>query len=233
MTKPRRLALGVGAAGLACAAAALLLHGMGRWLAAWTALACLLVAAAYHWNWPGIYGKRQGRLVAWRLAPVLPFLLAFWTALRGIRAWRRAPPFDRVAPGIYVGGRIAPALLPPDVSLLVDFTSEYSEPQALRRHPGYRSLPVLDGHVPPDESAFLSLLDELAEAPGAVFLHCEAGVGRAPVAAALLLLRRGLAPDPASALEMVRKRRPVARPTRSDHAFVERIAERIRARRET
>lgn len=232
MTKPRRLVLGIGAAGLACALGAFLLAGALRWLAAWTAAACLLVAAAYHWNRPGVYGKREGRLVAWRMLPVLPFLLAFWAAMRGIRAWRRAPAFERVAPGIYVGGRIAPGSLPSDVAIVADLTSEYSEPAALRRHPGYRSLPVLDGHVPPDEGAFLSLLDELARAPGAVFLHCEAGVGRAPVAAALLLLRCGMAPDVSSALETVCKRRPVASPTRSDRVFMERIARRLSARAE-
>jgi hypothetical protein len=230
MTKPRRLALGIGAAGLACAASAWVLAGPARWLAAWTALACLLVSAAYLRNRPGVYGKRDGRLVAWRSLPVLPYLLAFWAALRGIRAARGLAPFDCIAPGIYVGGRIPADALPGDVALVVDFTCEYSEPEGLRRHPGYRFLPVLDGHVPPDEDAFLRLLDEMAETPGGVLLHCEAGVGRAPTAAALLLLRRGISEDLPSALERIRKARPAAGPTRSDLRFMERIAARLAAR---
>lgn len=232
MTKPVRLAIGIGAAGLACAGAAALLAGPARWLAAWTALACWLVAGAYALNRPGVYGKRDGRLVPWRVVPVLPYLLAFWAALRGIRAARRLAPFDRIAPGVYVGGRIPADALPGDVALVADFTCEYSEPAALRRHPGYRSLPVLDGHVPPDEEAFLGLLEEMAETDGGVFLHCEAGVGRAPTAAALLLLRRRIVSDLPSALERIRKRRPAAQPTRSDLRFMERIARRLAARRD-
>ena len=47
MTKPRMLALGIGTAGAACALAGWHAAGWGRWLWAWTALACFLVTGAY------------------------------------------------------------------------------------------------------------------------------------------------------------------------------------------
>jgi protein-tyrosine phosphatase len=231
MTKPVKLAAGIGLAGSVCAALAVALPVGPPWrgLAAWTALSCGMAAAAYTWNRPGVFGKRDGRLVWWRTLPTLPYLVAFWIGCACIRAWRGLSPYDRVAPGLYVGGRVEADALPRDVALVVDLTCEYAEPASLRRHPGYRSLPVLDGHVPPDEDALLALLAEMdAAAPAGVYVHCESGVGRAPTAAALLLMRRGVADDPDSAIELVRKGRPRANPTLSDRRFMARVAPRLR-----
>jgi len=230
MTKPQKLCLAIGAASVACALGAVWLGGLAGLLLGWTALSCALAARAYAGNRPDLYGKREGRLRAWRLIPLLPFLVAFWIGCRLIRQVRHLPDLDRVAPGLYVGGRIRPSELPPDVQLIVDLTSEYSEPRDLRRHPGYRCLPLLDGHVPPDEGALLALLEEMAATPGAVFVHCESGVGRAPTLAALLMIRRGVVPDAASAIELLAKQRPGIHPTRSDFAFMERLTPRLRAR---
>jgi len=47
------------------------------------------------------------------------------------------------------------------------------------------------------------------------------------LAAALLLVARGLVPDPASAVELMAKRRPRIHPTRSDWDFMERAAARL------
>jgi protein-tyrosine phosphatase len=91
-------------------------------------------------------------------------------------------------------------------------------------------VPVLDGATPPDEEGFLRLLEEIRGASGGVLFHCESGKGRAPTAAALALIAREIASDPAAALELVRKGRPSAAPTRVDLDFVERIALRLEAR---
>lgn len=230
MTKPAKLTAAIGASGIVCAVAAVAVGGLAGWggLLAWTALACFAVAGAYAFNRPGVFGKRSdGRLSWWRAALLLPYLAAFWVVCLGIRRWRGLPAFDAVAPGLYVGGRVDATQLPDDVTLVVDLTCEYPETASVRRLPGYRCLPVLDGHHPPDDEAFLQLLDEMETAPGGVFVHCESGVGRAPTAAALLLMRRGVALDPAAAIERVRKGRPRAHPTRSDRAFMARVADRV------
>ena len=64
---------------------------------------------------------------------------------------------------------------------------------------------------------------------GGVLVHCDSGRGRAPTMAAAILIARGLALDVASALAVVRERRPVSSPTRVDVAFLERVLPRLRA----
>jgi hypothetical protein len=224
MTKPAKLALGIGAAGAVCAGLTAAAPGPARWLALWTAGACFAVSVAYATNRPGVFGKRRGRLDPVRALLLLPYLAAFRIACAFMRLGRRAPVWEEIAPGLYVASRIGPDDLPPDLELLVDLTCEYSEPLALRSHPGYRCLPVLDGGVPPDEEALLHLLEEVRAARGSVLFHCESGKGRAPTAAALALVARGIASDAAAAVELVRKGRPSAAPTRVDLDFIERLA---------
>ncbi len=232
MTKPAKLAIGIGGAGLAVAAAGLLLAGSPyAWICWWTALACLLVAAAYARNRPGLFGKREGRVSSARVLPVLPYLVALRLACWVMRVQRRTPVVSEIEPGLWVGGRVGAADIPEGVEIVVDLICEFSAPAAVRERPGYRSFPVLDGHAPTDEDAFLELLDELAASTGGVLVHCESGRGRAPTAAALLLVHRGRAAHPSEAIEIVRRGRPWASPTASDWRFMERIARRLEERR--
>jgi protein-tyrosine phosphatase len=228
MTKPRKLAVGICAAGAVCTGLAVPAPAALAGLALWTAGACFAVSAAYATNRPDVFGKRRGRLDPLRALLLLPYLAAFRIACAIMRLRRSGPAWEEVAPGLYVGARIGPGDLPPDLELLVDLTSEYSEPAPLRAHPGYRCLPVLDGATPPDEAAFLRLLGEVRAASGGVLFHCESGKGRAPTAAAAALVARGDASDAAAAVELVRKGRPSASPTRVDLDFLERITRRWR-----
>jgi len=228
MTKPVKLALGIGGAGLVCAAIGLVLPAPWSWLLGWTALSCLLSAAAYRWNHPGVYGKRDGMLVWWRALPLLPFLLAFRISMLIRRAQQRGPDWHEVVPGLSVGARVDTPQLPAGLELVVDLTSEWPAPRRVRGLPGYRCLPVLDGSTPPDDERFLALLEEILAASGSVYVHCEEGRGRAPTLAAAVLIARGIAPDVPAALELVRKARPSACPTRTDQRFLEHIAPRLR-----
>lgn len=228
MTKPRVLTLGIGAAALACGLAAWANSGWLALFLAWCALSCAAVSLAYALNHPGLYGKREGVLPAWRVLLLGPFLAAFWISW-GLRdLFRPKPRYHLVSPGLWVGARIGAEELPTGVKTVVDLTSELWEPAAIRRMPGYRSFPVLDGSYPHDEDAFLELLAEVADTPGGVYVHCESGKGRAPTMAALVLLARGVVDSPEAALELVQKRRPTASPTRADVAFIRRMARRIR-----
>jgi hypothetical protein len=228
VTKPARIALGIGVAAVACAAVAAAASGVARLVAAWTALACAVAAAAYVANRPTWLGKRDGRLAPHAVV-VLPYLLAFRTACGLMRRWRPPDAPTEVAPGLWVSGRLAPADVPPAVTWVVDLIAEYPAPRALRGLPGYRNLLVLDGGHPPDVAAFLALVRELLDAEGDVLVHCDSGRGRAPTVAAALLVARGVAPDTATAVAHVRARRPVAAPTRSDLAFLARVAPALRA----
>jgi len=228
MTKPAKLAVGIGAAALACGAAALASSGLGAFLWAWAALSCSVVAVAYAQNLPQVFGKRAGRIAPANLVLLLPYLCAFWAACGLMRTWRKGTdPWNEVAADVYVGGYPRGAELPSGVALVVDLTCELGEPAPLRRLAGYRGFPVLDGHYPADEDAFAALMLEVASTDGGVLFHCESGRGRAPTAAALGLLARGVVPDARAALELVAKGRPQSAPTRSDLDFIDRMATRV------
>lgn len=227
MSKPTALMLGIGAAGVACTAVVWATSGLVAAFFAWSALSCFAVSSAYLLNRPSVYGKRDGVIPWWRVLLLGPFLGGFWIAW-GIRnLFRSKPRYHLVSPGLWVGARIDAPELPPGVKIVVDLTGELWEPRGIRRMPGYRGFPVLDGSYPHDEDAFLELLAEIADAPGGVYVHCESGRGRAPTMAALVLLARGVVDSPEAALELVQKRRPTASPTRADVAFIRRMARRI------
>lgn len=231
LTKPVRLCLGVGLAGIFCAALGFRIGSPWGWMLLWAALACLLVSAAYGLNRPDVFGKRGGRRGLLQTALTLPYLAALWIACAGMRIKRRLPTVSRVAPGLYVAGRIRPNDVPDDVEYIVDLTAEFSEPRAIRERPGYRCFPLLDGSYPPREDTMLALLDELARAKGGILVHCESGVGRAPTMAALILMARGQADDPAAAIHLMKLSRPAVKPTVSDYRFMKRAREVLSERR--
>lgn len=223
MTKPAKIAAGIGVAALACGVVTLATAGAVRVLAAWTTLACVIACAAYVANRPGWLGKVDGRLAPHAIL-VLPYLAAFRVACGLMRRARPADQPTEVAPGVWVGGRVSSDALPPDATRVVDLVAEYPAERDVRARPGYRALPILDGGYPPSIPAFLGLVRELATArDGAVVVHCDSGRGRAPTVVAALLVARGLVPDVRSALETIGRARPVAGPTRSDRAFLVRI----------
>lgn len=219
MTKPAKIAVGIGVAAVACALLAVSATGLVRLAWAWTAASCVVAGLAYVLNRPSWLGKRAGRHGP-ALLVVLPYLLAFRVACWLMRWWRGGDAPTLVAPGVWVAGRIGPDVLPDGVTHVVDLVAEYPARRAVRRLPGYRNLPVLDGGAPPHAGAVLRLLEELARADGDVLVHCDSGRGRAPTFAAALLVVRGLAPDTNVALRTIRSRRPVSAPTRSDLAFL-------------
>ena len=132
MTKPARIALGVAIAGGVCAGLGVQASGPLRALAWWTAASCIAMSIAYATNRPGIFGKSGGRLAPIRVLLLLPYLAAFRIASELYRWMRSAPAWEEVAPGLFVGARVDPDDLPPDLELVVDLTCEYAEPAPVR-----------------------------------------------------------------------------------------------------
>lgn len=227
MTKPMILATGIGGAGAVCALLGWQLTGPWSAVAWWSALACTIASAAYLANRPAWLPKRDGRLVWWRALPLLPYLLAYRVGISLRRARRRHAPWNEVTPGLFVGACVEAKQLPPGTGLVLDLTSEWSAPRCVRALPGYRSLPVLDGAFPHDDEQFLELLVELSAPSVSAYVHCESGKGRAPTAAALVLLARGVVHDAEAAIELVLKNRPAARLTATDLHFIRRLARRV------
>jgi hypothetical protein len=228
VTKPTKIALGIAVAAACMAGGALAADGLVRAVLAWTALACAVAAAAYVANRPGWLGKRRGALGLRALA-VLPYLVAFRIACALMRRARGADRPTRVAPGLWVGGRVANRDLPAAVVWVVDLVAEYGADPAVRALPYYRSLPVLDGGIPASEAEALALVAELAVVCDDVLVHCDSGRGRAPTLAAAILVARGDADDEIAAIAAIRRARPVAAPTRSDLAFLARLVPALRA----
>lgn len=228
MTKPRKLAVGIGSAALVCACLAALLAPPARWLVALTSVSCAISAAAYVWNRPDLYGKRDGRLVWWRSLPTSIFLGAFRIACALMRAWRRHPVKSQVSASVWVAGRVEASDLPDDVEWIVDLVSEFPEPAGVRAHPGYRFLPVLDGGIPRNEAPVLELLDELEDPSRVALVHCDSGMGRAPTFAALLLLRRGEATSVEDAIAQMKEARPFIHLGSADRAFLAGIEPKVK-----
>ena len=227
MTKPAKIGVGIAVAAAACAGLAVATSGTARGFWAWTAASCVVAAAAYALNRPHWLGKRDGAMGP-RALLILPYVVAFGIAVRLMRWWRGADRPTRIAPGVWVGGRARAASVPPGVTTVVDLVAEYPADRIVRGMPGYRNLLVLDGGVPPDPDAFLALVREVAAARGDVLVHCDSGRGRAPTFAAALLVVRGLAPDVANALAMMRAARAVVAPTRVDLEFLAAVEPRLR-----
>src|SRR5262245_1680327 len=226
VTKATKIALGIAVAGACCAALAITRHGGARVAWTWTAATCAVAAGAYVANRPAWLGKRAGGYGPWALV-MLPYLVAYRIASALARWWRGADAPSLIVPGLWVGGRLDARTFPPGVTHVVDLVAEYPAPRWARVLPGYRTLPILDGGKPPARERFVALARELRDVPGGVLVHCDSGRGRAPTMTAAILIARGMARDVRSAIAMIRARRPVASPTRTDVAFLERIGPRL------
>ena len=189
----------------------------------WASFATLMSGLAYLLNMPQLLGKQDGQLNPLATLLTLPVLLvvrSIWWIRRKIS---NEAICNRVAPGLYVGRRPLAGELPTDVAHIVDLTCEFSEVKAIRNGRQYRSLPTMDGSVPPDIDAFRALVDEAAHTDASVYVHCAYGHGRAALMAAAILIRRGIADGPTEAYTMLKRERPGIRPNRLQRAWLQRV----------
>jgi protein-tyrosine phosphatase len=230
---------------MACGAASLVLAFLlgasgpgasGSWALAWFGGSFLGVGGAYLGGGTWLLGKRKDGSLAW--GPVLlllPYFLFAWTVWHVRRALSRQPCFHEVAPGLLLGRRPFAHELPPEVSLVVDLTSEFAEPREVRTRARYLCHPVLDTCAP-DEDSLLSLVGAVLAEPGPVYLHCANGHGRSSTVAAAVLLARGHSPDVHGAEQHLRRARPGVKLHAEQREVLVRTAPRLRelgARRPT
>ncbi len=227
MTKPVKIAVGIAVACACCVVLAATTGGVWRVFWLWTAVSCAIASAAYVANQPEWLGKRAGRF-GLRALPVLPYLAAFRIACTLMRWGRERDVPTEVASGLWVSGRVRGDALPSGVTRVVDLVAEYPAARDIRWRDGYRCVPVLDGGYPPEIPRFLGLVRELTWAEGDVLVHCDSGRGRAPTLAAALVIARGLADTVGEAVALVRMRRAVSAPTRSDVRFLEAVLPALR-----
>ena len=144
---------------------------------------------------------------------------ALWVKDKVVRRMRGYSPADvsRVAPGLFVGGqqRIKglAAMREMGISAVVNMREESDDAACGVALDHYLWLPTTDDTAPSAE-ALQQGIDFIAEAINAgrgVYIHCGAGVGRAPTMAAAYLVHKGATAE--AAWETIRRVRPFIRPT--------------------
>jgi protein-tyrosine phosphatase len=195
----------------------------------WPSAAFGVVGVAYALLAPSVLGKRpDGTFPPWRRVLFFPFFLYTECAWHLYALFAREDAYNEVAPELWVGRWPGARALPERVDVVVDVTAELPAHKTLTGSKRYVCLPALDATVP-DESAFCSLVEELASERGGVFVHCAFGHGRSAMVAAAVLIARGLAHDADSAERWMRRSRPRVGLTGLQRSHVERFAARVRA----
>jgi len=177
----------------------------------WPAVTLAIIAAAYYGAGSGnVYRKTDGRL-PWSTWFVLaPCLIGQYVSLHYYR--RQCRLWDEVTPHVWIGARPSTSearqLVRQGITAVVDLTSEFPEPRALR-NVTYRNIPVLDLTAPTPEK-LADMAEFIAEQSrvGTVYVHCKIGYSRSAAAVAAYLLVSGKADTAAEALTMVRRVRP-------------------------
>lgn len=112
---------------------------------------------------------------------------------------------DRVESWLFVGGAVRPVDYPRlqalGITAVVDLRAERQDDAERLRALGieYLNLPAPD-HFAPRQAQLAEgarWMQERVEAGGSVYVHCQHGVGRAPLQALCLLVARGESPDAA------------------------------------
>ena len=178
--------------------------------------------------------RKGARIVLSRLRTQGWRTTALWAYARGIPYITGVPllRYSRVAPALYVGpqyrARGKRALARAGITHIVNMRSEFDDaahgltPQDADR---YCHLPTADDRAP--STAHLAqgaaFIREAIGGGGKVYIHCSAGVGRAPTMAAAYLMEQGCDMD--AALELIRRARPFINLTPPQIQALRRIAE--------
>jgi hypothetical protein len=161
-----------------------------------------------------------------------------WMYGRGLPAVTGVPllKFSQVTPQLYVG----PQFTAPGKRLLeqqgingcVNLRIERDDAQFGLALPRYLYLPTIDDDAPSVEhmEQGVAFIREVISGGGKVYIHCAAGVGRAPSMAAAYLMAEGLTLD--EALSKIRKVRPFIYITPPQMERLQRLDEYYRQQRE-
>ncbi len=186
-----------------------------------------LMGIAYACRWTGILGKRRdGRLMISSYLLFWPYHLMNWLTHSVFRLFARENPFDLIAPGVYLGGRLLPsdkaAFEKAGICSVLDLTSEFSEVEFIRNNTVYACLPLLD-RTPPLPEEFAAAVEFLAKSlkRGPVYVHCAVGHGRSAVIAAAWMVKSGEASSAADALVKLKAGRPGVSPSKAQFKALE------------
>jgi hypothetical protein len=193
----------------------------------WPAASFALVSLGYALLGPGVMGKDAlGNYRWWARVPMLPFrlfTLGGWYFGRLLARGR--PAHCEIAPGVWLGRRVVDAdELPAGTTLVIDLTSELTEPRGVRDGRRYVCVPALDASVP-DVAPCRAVIDQIATNGTGVYIHCAQGFGRSAAVAAAVLIARGDCRDVDEAERRLAALRPGVRLNRRQRDFVRRLTQ--------
>lgn len=174
------------------------------------------------------------RLSRERLQEQGPRVTLLWLLEHAARITTGAPraKTSRISPGLVLGGqyrrqgwrRIEAA----GVTSVLNLRMEYCDREAGIAPAQYLRLPTVDDEAPARdqlERGIAFIADQIGKG-GGVYVHCGAGVGRAPTMVAAYLVAQGLQPEEAWA--RIRQVRPFIRPTPQQQAAIKEWAKQDR-----
>ena len=170
--------------------------------------------------------RKGARIIVRRLRAQGFRTTALWAYARGVPYITGVPilRYSRVTPALYVGPQHRAsgkrALAQAGIAYILNMRSEFDDDaQGLTPDtpPGSSpsDAPAAYCHLPtPDDEApsmahlaeGIAFIESALDSGGKVYIHCSAGVGRAPTMAAAYLIRRGYGAD--DALDLIRSARP-------------------------
>ena len=179
--------------------------------------------------------RKGARIVHSRLRTQGWRTTALWAYARGIPYITGVPllRYSRVAPALYVGpqyrARGKRTLARAGITHIVNMRSEFDDathgltPQDAADR--YCHLPTADDRAPAPAhlAQGAAFIREAIGGGGKVYIHCSAGVGRAPTMAAAYLMEQGCDMD--AALELIRRARPFINLTPPQIQALRRIAD--------
>lgn len=183
----------------------------GWWfLLFWPALSFGIVAIGYLSFGQRVFGKtKSGLLSPFNQLILLPYLVYLWSVWFLLRIVRREPSVNQLTEKLFIGRRLFSTELPDNIDYVIDLTSEFNEPKALRSS-GYFSYPILDGLVPPIKQLH-QWIEDTAALDGTILIHCAEGHGRTGMFAAILLVYLGHSRTTDAALQLIQAKRPLVR----------------------
>ena len=196
-------------------------------IAVWLGFDFVVLGVAHGRGSHKVFGKRaDGTLPWWSWLVFLPLLLYTTAVWHLIRIISREPVRNEVTGQLMVGRRLVGSELEGEFDNFVDLTAEFSEPSVIRRSPGYRCFPILDGAAPTPE-ALRAAVASLR--PGRTYVHCAQGHGRTGLFALAVLLDSGVAGSVEDGMRMLSAVRPAIRLSREQERCIETYARASRA----
>jgi len=175
----------------------------------WFGTAFVIVGVSYLFQTTGLFGKRpdgtRNRLVTVCLLPYLVMVNLVW---RLQILTHREPAYHEINEHLIVSRRLSAAEFPENVTLICDLTCEFCDPLTIRKHPGYRSLPILDGCGVSGEKLMELVKELLPSKSGRLLIHCALGHGRTGMVASAWLIAHGDAKSVDEAIGILKSFRP-------------------------